>query len=468
MAHQKTTPRDQERAFGFDELFFSTTDPKGIIQSGNDVFARVAGYSTPAELIGRPHNVIRHPDMPRAVFQLLWDYLKAGQVFAGYVKNMATDGSYYWVMALVMPIERGFLSIRFKPSSPYFSIIKELYAEMLMVESAAGRAPDSWREGMSQARETLLARLNEKGFFNYDEFMRAALSTEMMSRRANLAEGPGRTSSPSPVELLNHPSAHDAHDELTDTLATCEIIESQLDGIFSQASSILDRLKELDAKSSFLLDLADNVQLISLNGIISSTRLGEAGRGLSVVTQDLATIAGESTALIKGMTDRLSLTSPLRETAFSITAAKLQVEMAIFFLKELIGTAGASSLDAETADRRRADVETLVASFAHSTARMLENLPAAQNSVSLRVRLNNQLNGVLRKLSRVHVTGKVQAAHVTGAGHFQEYFEKIYEQLQIAKGEMSVLFNGVAFLHDHLPKFERAGLSVQSALSSFN
>ena len=106
-------PCDRESPFEIDELFFSTTDRKGVITFGNDVFVRVSGH--PRErLIGAPHNVIRHPDMPRAVFRLLWDYVLAGRSVVAYVKNMAADGAYYWVLALVTPIRGGFLSVRLK------------------------------------------------------------------------------------------------------------------------------------------------------------------------------------------------------------------------------------------------------------------------------------------------------------------------------------------------------------------
>jgi hypothetical protein len=168
------------------------------------------------------------------------------------------------------------------------------------------------------------------------------------------------------------------------------------------------------------------------------------------------------------MTDQQALTSPLRETAFAITAAKLQVEMAIFFARELIGAEGGAASGGESLARTRADITTLVESFSRSTAGMLETLPKAQESVSLRVQLNDQLNNVLRKLSIVHVIGKVQASHVgDGGGHFQEYFDNIYDQIQTAKKELRELSEGVPFLAAHLPRFERAGRSVHGALEAF-
>jgi aerotaxis receptor len=83
-------PSLAERPFGADESFFSTTDERGIIRSGNRVFRRVSGY-TKAEPFGHPHRVIRHPDMPRTIFQIFWEDLLAGRPVAAYVKNLADD-----------------------------------------------------------------------------------------------------------------------------------------------------------------------------------------------------------------------------------------------------------------------------------------------------------------------------------------------------------------------------------------
>src|SRR4051794_38069039 len=103
---------DRARPFAIDELFFSTTDAKGVIRSGNGVFARVSGFEL-EELVGQAHNVVRHPDMPRAVFRTFWDALGAGRGVAAYVKNIASDGAYYWVMAFAVPaLDGGFVSVR--------------------------------------------------------------------------------------------------------------------------------------------------------------------------------------------------------------------------------------------------------------------------------------------------------------------------------------------------------------------
>ena len=95
-------PTGEERTFGADELIVSKTDPRGVITYANDVFLRVSGYDMD-EVVGRPHNLIRHPDMPRAVFQLLWDTLTERRELFAYINNLASDGAHYWVLAHVTP-----------------------------------------------------------------------------------------------------------------------------------------------------------------------------------------------------------------------------------------------------------------------------------------------------------------------------------------------------------------------------
>src|SRR5208337_645098 len=95
---------DGEVPYSFEELFFSRTNEKGHILSGNKTFQTISMYSW-GELLNRPHNIIRHRDMPRGVFWLLWDTIKKGKPIAAYVKNRAKDGRYYWVLAIVTPIE---------------------------------------------------------------------------------------------------------------------------------------------------------------------------------------------------------------------------------------------------------------------------------------------------------------------------------------------------------------------------
>lgn len=113
------------------EIIVSTTDIKGIITSANDSFVRISGF-TAQELIGKSHNIVRHPDMPAWAFQDLWDTLKQGRPWRGIVKNRAKNGDHYWVYATVSPIIRqgqtvGYLSLRKKPARTAIAQAEALY-----------------------------------------------------------------------------------------------------------------------------------------------------------------------------------------------------------------------------------------------------------------------------------------------------------------------------------------------------
>lgn len=118
-----------------DEYAFlvSETDEKGIITFANDDFCKVAEYDVD-ELIGQPHNKVRHHDMPKAAFKQLWETVQKGEVWTGYVKNATKSGGFYWVYATVFPFEscngsKGYISCRRKPSREEIEKYEALYKE---------------------------------------------------------------------------------------------------------------------------------------------------------------------------------------------------------------------------------------------------------------------------------------------------------------------------------------------------
>ncbi len=120
--------------FPADKYILSETDSKGLIIYANDIFYEIAGY-TPRELEGEPHNIVRHPDMPRIAFKGLWDDIQSKGFWNGIVKNLRKDGGYYWVDATVLRriSSNGsvtYLSIRRVPQRSTVEECIKLYAEL--------------------------------------------------------------------------------------------------------------------------------------------------------------------------------------------------------------------------------------------------------------------------------------------------------------------------------------------------
>lgn len=166
MIMQKVVPSNREITLSDDEFIVSKTDTKGKILYGNKIFIKISGYAE-RDLLGKPHSILRHPDMPKVVFKLLWDRLHEKKEIFAYVKNLAKDGSFYWVFANVT-VTKGkngevvdYHSVRRKPSAKAMSVIPGLYQKLLAEEKSAG---------MDASVRMLENILNEKGV-SYDDFI---------------------------------------------------------------------------------------------------------------------------------------------------------------------------------------------------------------------------------------------------------------------------------------------------------
>ncbi len=163
-------PTGVERLLGADQLIVSKTDVKGVITYANEVFCEMAAMSED-ELIGQPHNIIRHPDMPRCVFKLLWDTLAAREEVFAYVVNLAADGAHYWVLAHVTPTyDRqgqviGYHSNRRAPARQAVETITGVYAALLAEENKQQSTPDAVAAGSRLLADVLTDRRQ-----TYDEF----------------------------------------------------------------------------------------------------------------------------------------------------------------------------------------------------------------------------------------------------------------------------------------------------------
>lgn len=161
-----------ERFFRPEEIIVSKTDLKGRLLYANRVFISISGY-TEGELLGQPHSILRHPDMPRCVFKLLWDTIQNGEEIFAYVINRCKNGDHYWVLAHVTPSfdEQhnviGYHSNRRVPNPETIkSVVEPLYAQLMIEEDKHNNAKD----GMNSGFNTLNDILASKGV-SYEKFI---------------------------------------------------------------------------------------------------------------------------------------------------------------------------------------------------------------------------------------------------------------------------------------------------------
>lgn len=164
-------PTGREVMLGLEDIIVSKTDLTGKIIYANDVFNQIAGF-VESEVIGQPHAFIRHPDMPRCVFKLLWDSIQSGKEIFAYVVNMTKTGDHYWVFAHVTPSvdERGavvgYHSNRRSPDRAAIDKVRALYSRLSSIERQHSRKADAIAASMQE-----LERVVGEKHASYEEFV---------------------------------------------------------------------------------------------------------------------------------------------------------------------------------------------------------------------------------------------------------------------------------------------------------
>ncbi|MCL2782535.1 MAG: PAS domain-containing protein [Propionibacteriaceae bacterium] len=230
-------------------MFFSTTDRLGVITAANAVFVQLSRFGY-RQLMGAPHNIIRHPAMPGGAFKLMWDTLEAGQPFCAYVDNLAADGSTYSVLATITPLGADqYLSVRCRPQCVDLRhAATTIYGSARPLELATRANGISARNAATIGLARLSQLLGDAGFATYEDFMNVVLPSEMAIRLSS--PQPRRPNASGPAALLL---------EATNTLA--------------------DALQDWLSRQSRLAAVAQNLQLAipqlkqSMDGALSTGRM---------------------------------------------------------------------------------------------------------------------------------------------------------------------------------------------------
>ena len=464
----KAAPIAQEREFHLHELFFSTTDKKGIVRSGNDVFVRVSGYSK-ADILGQPHNIIRHPDMPRVVFKLLWDYLKADKSIVAYVKNMAIDGRYYWVVALVTPLNDGYLSIRFKPSSELFPLVNGLYQQLVALENnliLAGKKP---KEAMEMAGEKLLEALREKGFESYDAFMHLMLREELKSRETLLrAQADERSPRPSSKNV-------DARDDRTTRLRRIsnhsEQIARTLGELFSKLDDFVLLGSKLEGKVDFISDMAQSMRILSLNTGIASSHLAVEREVLTSIANLMGDNSKHLSTNVQSMGQRLlNVGALLKGVAYDLAAARLQLEMLQTFLYELLARMShdedrlAQNSDPQVVP----NILTLQNTFMQTYKQAVSAFQKIESDLQRLSREGTELQRSVQTLQFVHLVGRVEISRRVQLAGLGKIMEEVLGKIENMRNLLTDLSEAVAFLFREVNNLGQVDRRVSASLQAMN
>jgi len=394
---------NQEAEFLAHELFISKTDSRGIIEYGNPIFVRVSGYSED-QLIGAPHKIIRHRDMPKSVFKLFWGKLQANDAIIAYVKNRSIDGKYYWVLATAYPSANkdGYVSIRIKPLSKNFEFAQSLYKQVLQVEQ---------EKGMEEGIKFILGELKKLGFNSYEEFMIYSLYEELGARQK--------------VVRTSYSKQYASKDQqvaaLVNTFTEMKTLSVNSIHRFSQAvlplKEYLKSKEEFEVGASQIAQVCERLEFLSVNMSISAHKLGKLGGTLSVVANSFQATAQK---IVKDFEDfqkkSVQIADRIQGIFLNLGCATVQNEMLGFSLGEILekltsrvdGSGGKPmSLEIEHSIKQ---TEELIKNIEHYFKPVFKDAESFYSLINSNHRNLVQLGDLVTQLDLIKTGGKLEGS----------------------------------------------------------
>ena len=397
--------------------------------------------------------------MPRVVFQLLWDYIQDGRPVVAFVKNMAHDGRYYWVVALVVAIPDGYLSVRFKPTSPLLATVQGLYTELRALEASLEEQSNDRKAAIAASTDALNASLHALGFSDYDHFMHQALKQEMQSREQHVRAGTARAAE------RGAPDQSAELDALRATADTLDQLVELLNVLFADLESYVQLSQSVRTKSGNVTDLSGALRVSAMNGVIAANKLGSGGAGLRPVLGQLQQLSEEITK----SGDRLSaLLDELAEdvdlVVFNMSAAKLQIEMTAQFAHELVEHASRRESQ-DSADRMtEGAMGNLHACSCETVRTALGRLAVINSRLKALTETQTLLVGSSRSLRPIYLAGKVEMAYGAGA-RLETIFSDLGDQMEATEANLDGLKGVLKELELHLVRGLGHGDRVESAIA---
>ncbi|WP_281861645.1 PAS domain-containing protein [Salana multivorans] len=342
MPLQSAEDRAASRPVLPEDVFFSTTDAKGVITHANDTFLRLAAM-TEGDAIGRPHNVIRHPEMPGAAFHLVWDELEAGRPVCAYIANRARDGARYDVLATIAPIADGYLSIRLRPGVEELQgWVLEAYDEVAAAEDRH-RSMGGTRSAVAErGADRLAAALAEHGYATVADFTRAVLPREIEALLRDLPPIDPDTTRRGALGVVLQAAEEIGRvvepfaGRLRDFEQLAEQISAERAAVTPAIAQVAGVRRDLHALAGLLRDAA---QPAADQPAAADRPATDAAGELAELTDRLAGFAGEAVDRLETVPVRLTeLQRHLRDLALRISMLVLMDTMVSRFTAEVISS----------------------------------------------------------------------------------------------------------------------------------
>ena len=308
-----------ERFFGPDDIFFSTTDAKGVILRTNRTFDTLSRY-TRDRLIRAPHNIIRHLDMPAGVFKLMWNDLQAGLPVCAYVLNRAADGLDYRVFATIVPIHGGYLSVRTKPLDTATQQAAEQIYRVVRAREREAAARGASRRQIGEYGAGELAR--ELGAIGIESLQ--AMTLEQLPREISALVSAGvRVPAPPPVA-----------GPVTQILTVVGQIERDTNLLVFELEEYLRLLTSMAGTEDVLLDVANRAE--AFGRVVGGRALNTMDRADALASQVIE-LSGATTPALRALPDRMDvLRQSVLELRFSVALMRLLTLMVGRFARSVL------------------------------------------------------------------------------------------------------------------------------------